>query len=159
MEATLIEAEQRLTREEKPTSVCFVCTGNTCRSPMAEAVLKHLGGDNFKVCSAGVSAVTGDPITANAVKALQRAGIESTPENDYASHTATMINEDIMRDCDRIIAISGSHMMALIYAYPHHASKIEAMPRDIPDPFMYGEEVYCRCLEMITECIKEMFFL
>ena len=47
----------------------------------------------------------------------------------------------------------------LIYNFPDHSDKIGSMTEDIPDPFMYGEEVYMLCLEKITRCIKEMFAL
>lgn len=141
----------------RPITVCFVCTGNTCRSPMAAAVLNHLGGGAYKALSAGVSAVTGDVISKNSVLALKNAGIPSTPENDYEHHRAVQVSEELLERCDRVVAISKSHMMALIYAYPHMAERITVMPKDVPDPFMYGEAVYAACLESITEGIKETF--
>ena len=141
----------------EPLKICFVCTGNTCRSPMAAAVLNHLGKGGYRACSAGISAVTGDFISANAVKALKEAGIDSTPENDYEKHRAIQINEELMERCDKIVAISQRHMMALIYAFPHMADKITVMSRDISDPFMGSEQVYKDCLAQITDCIRESF--
>jgi len=142
---------------DRPLSVCFVCTGNTCRSPMAEAVLKHLGKGAYRVCSAGISAFAGDVITPNAVVALKNAGIPCTCENDYENHTASLIDELTVKQCDKIVAISGSHMMALICAFPQYAEKITVMPEDIPDPFMRGQETYDLCLEKITDCVRRMF--
>ena len=153
------ELQSLLNGREKRISVCFVCTGNTCRSPMAEAMLKHLGGGAYKVCSAGVSAVTGDKITVNAVKALKKAGIPSTPENNYEAHEARMIDAAIMDENDMIVAITENHMLNLLLSFPEYADKISVMPKDIPDPFMFGEAVYDRCLEEITACIKEKFGL
>ena len=163
MHKTELTAELPLPKKdvltEETSSVCFVCTGNTCRSPMAEAVLKHLCKGAYKVCSAGISPSEGDSISENAVKALKKAGIECTPDNDYEHHRATAVTEETVRSCDKIVAISGRHMMALIYAFPQYAEKITVMPTDIPDPFMQGEEVYERCLEAITDCIRRMFAL
>ena len=144
---------------QTPITVTFVCTGNTCRSPMAAAVLNHLGKGRYKALSAGISAVTGEPISENSVLALEKAGITCTPENDYARHRALQICEEIVERSDKVVAISKSHMMALICAFPQYADKITVMPRDIPDPFMQGAAVYEKCLESITECIKESFLL
>ena len=48
-------------------------------------------------------------------------------------------------------------MINLLCSYPHLADKITVMPRDIPDPFMHGEQTYVKCLEAIISCLKEMF--
>ena len=144
---------------QTPITGTFVCTGNTCRSPMAAAVLNHLGKGRYKALSAGISAVTGEPISENSVLALEKARIPCTPENDYARHRALQICEEIVERSDKVVAISKSHMMALICAFPQYADKITVMPRDIPDPFMQGAAVYEKCLESITECIKESFLL
>ena len=146
-------------KTEKPITVCFVCTGNTCRSPMAAAVLNHLGKGKYRAFSAGLSVSAGDRIAENSVKALEKAGIPSTLENPYKEHYAVQITPQIMESCDRVIGISASHTLNLIYNFPDHSDKIGSMTEDIPDPFMYGEEVYQLCLEKITRCIKEMFAL
>lgn len=143
-----------------PIKVCFVCTGNTCRSPMAAAVLNELGKGGYLAMSAGLMPNVGEPISVNAQKALERAGILSTPDNDYASHRARAIDELMIEGCDRIIAISKSHFISLLMCTdPKHAEKIECMPRDIPDPYMGSEAEYEKCLESITEGIKELFAL
>jgi protein-tyrosine phosphatase len=147
---------------KRPKTVCFVCTGNTCRSPMAEAMLNHLAAKKnvpIRAFSAGISAVNGDPISSGAVRALKKAGVLNTPENDYESHTAKMISEDALKAADEVVAISESHMMALIYTYPQYADKITVMPVNIPDPFMYGDAVYEKCLATVTECIERMYLL
>lgn len=145
---------------EVPIRVCFVCTGNTCRSPMAAAVLNALGKGRYVAMSAGLAPNVGEPIAVNAVKALERAGIPSTEENDYASHRAIRIDDMMIKSCDRIVALSGSHFMSLIMCTePRDAEKIERMPNDIPDPYMGSEETYDKCLAAITAGIKELFAL
>ena len=155
---SLLEKKE-LSDDLRPDTVCFVCTGNTCRSPMAAAMLNYLGKGSYRAVSAGVSAVVGDAISTNAVLALKKAGVPSTSENNYEAHRAVQISEELIERCDKIVAISKRHMMALIYAYPLYADKITVMPKDISDPFMCGEAVYEKCLAEITECIKEMFAL
>lgn len=142
---------------EVPLRVCFVCTGNTCRSPMAAAALNHLGKGNYTAVSAGISAAEGEGISENAEKALERAGILPVPDNDYHRHRSRRINELICADCDRIVAMTKNHLMQLIYMFPQFASKFTVMPKEISDPFMMGQEEYDRCLRSITEGIKELF--
>ena len=157
--------------EGKPARVCFVCTGNTCRSPMAEAVFNHifrvpeicsacdpgkLLARSVRAESAGLFAL-GDPIAENAVKALEAAGIPSRPDNDYRGHISRSINAEIMEECDAVIGLSGSHAMQLMSFFPQYASKITSMPRSIPDPFGGDLEDYRACLAAITEGIREMF--
>ncbi len=144
---------------DKPVRVCFVCTGNTCRSPMAAAVLNRLGLGAYQADSAGLYANEGEPISQNAVLALEQSGIAATPKNDYKSHTARQADCAFLSSFDKIVAISESHMLSLIMHFPELAERITVMPCDIPDPFMQSKEVYAACLEKITECIKELFAL
>ncbi|MBQ9116092.1 MAG: hypothetical protein IJY04_03625 [Clostridia bacterium] len=142
---------------DEKTLVCFVCTGNTCRSPMAAAVLNHLGRGKYRAISAGTSACDGDGITPNAALALKRAGIPSEKDNDYEHHRASSISYSTVMNCDRVVAMTSRHMVQLLYAFPEFAEKICVMPEEIPDPFMYGEDVYDLCLERITDGIKNLF--
>ena len=142
---------------DAPLRVCFVCSGNTCRSPMAAAALNHLGKGAYKCSSAGLYAVTGDAISQNSVLALKSAGIKNTPENNYESHTARQTSADIFNECDKIVAISRNQIWNLLCSYPEYAEKITVMSKDIPDPFMCGMETYESCLSLIIECLKEMF--
>lgn len=153
------ESELKLSASdsETPQLICFVCTGNTCRSPMAAAVLNYLGKGRYVAVSAGIAAIDGDGISENAVTALQNAGIESTPENDYRSHRARKITRSMIAHCDRVVAISSRHMLCLISAFPEYAGKISVFPHDIPDPFMGDVAEYGKCLEMMVSDIKAMF--
>lgn len=157
---------------ERPTTVCFVCTGNTCRSPMAQAVFNHifrtppvctacdikqvLSAKGLRAISAGLFAA-GDPIAKNAVAALEEAGIPSAPDNDYKNHISRPINPEIMENCDLIIGLTESHALQLMGRFPQYASKITCMPKSIPDPFGGDEEDYRDCLAAITEGIRELF--
>ena len=154
-----VVAEKRpeLVPLDETMTVCFVCTGNTCRSPMAAAVLNYVGGGHYKAFSAGISAAVGEPISENSVLALKEAGIPETEGNAYSKHRAMQICSELVERSDKIVAISKRHAMALLYAFPEYADKITVMPTDISDPFMQSKEVYRICLDEITKGIKELF--
>ena len=145
--------------EHNKTRVCFVCTGNTCRSPMAMAVLNHLGRGAYVATSAGIMADRGAPINAKARTALVNAGIESTPDNDYDSHTATQLNAGIMESCDKIVAVGAGHAMMIIQAFPLYASKVTSFDEPVTDPYGQPQEVYDKCLRDIISNVKRTFAL
>ncbi len=142
---------------DKPLRVLFVCTGNTCRSPMAAAVLNALGGGRYAAESAGLFPHDGAPIACYAVEALAGAGISSTPQNNYAEHKAQPVTEQLIAAADRVIGITESHMLLLARSYPAFAAKITAMKHDITDPFGGTREDYKRCLDDIICCLHQMF--
>lgn len=141
--------------------VCFVCTGNTCRSPMAAALLTHLnkgGGRQINASSAGLSAIDGMPISANAVGALEDAGVRCGADNDYVNHKARTVSVSDIALNDLIIGISSSHAMALMGRFPQFASKMICMDEDISDPFGGDLEDYISCLDKIHASLLRMFF-
>ena len=159
--------------EARPLRVCFVCTGNTCRSPMAAAVANALAAEyknNFpeavreclplpvEAISAGLAACEGEPIAANAVLALEAANIPPVPAHDYHTHTAHMLSPELAAQCDLIVGLSGSHVMGLLMQYPQFAGKITGMPKEISDPWGQGLPVYQACLAEITEGVKALLF-
>jgi protein-tyrosine-phosphatase len=97
----------------RPRTVCFVCTGNTCRSPMAQAVANALAAQALsgfppsirklmkppvEAFSAGLYANDGEPIAQNAVAALENAGVASVATHDYHAHTAHGLTEAEVRN-------------------------------------------------------------
>ncbi len=140
------------------TKVCFVCTGNTCRSPMAAAVYNHLnrGKDRYAV-SMGLYAVDNMPISENAVTALEQSGIISDRDNPYREHKSKRCDHDCLYGCDYIVGISEAHTLELISRFPELASKIYSMPKSVCDPWGGDLSVYKACLGEIEEGIKELF--
>ena len=155
---------------EPPRLVVFVCTGNTCRSPMAAALYNDQSrprevcsacadsadGRNVVALSAGLYANEGDPITPHAAEALREAGVYPTAGNDYTAHRAQNMTAELMERADLVVGISGRHAMELMLRYPEHAEKITAMPMDIADPYGQGAEVYRQCLMQIRYCLQLM---
>lgn len=136
----------------KVLRVLFVCTGNTCRSPMAQTVF------NLKAKELGISAAAfsrglfadGSAISKNAVKALE----ESSYEPD--SHISSTVTYEDMRDGDLIIGISKRHAAQLAAAFPEYKDKIRSFPTDISDPFGGDVEVYKAALSDIIEGMDEI---
>ena len=157
---------------ERPMTVCFVCTGNTCRSPMAAALLndktrippvcsmgdieKLLNTKKIRATSAGLFA-TGAPIAEKAIEALERAGVRSLPDNPYREHVSRTLDIETVEACDLIIGMTGTHVMHLMAAFPAYASKIYGMPEDIPDPYGGDGTTYDACLAAIAQGLDEMF--
>ena len=146
-------------KDASPTRVCFVCTGNTCRSPMAAAVLNYLGKGKYVAESAGIMADKGAPINPKAKEALEKMGIESSCDNDYNQHVARQLDKGIMDTCDIIVGVGAGHAMMIMQSFPLFASKVTCFEKNITDPFSQSQEVYDKCLAEITDCIKSMFIL
>ena len=166
-------AEGVPTAMEAPLTVCFVCTGNTCRSPMAAALLNDrtrippvcsmcdverlVNTKRIRAVSAGLFA-TGAPIAPNAVKALENAGVLPHADNLYTAHRSQGLDPETAEACDKIIGMTGAHALQLMTAFPEYASKITCMPVDIPDPYGGNEAEYDACLAAIRDGLDEMFF-
>ena len=145
--------------QSEPLKVCFVCTGNTCRSPMAMAVLNHLGKGRYIATSAGIMADEGAPINEKAANSLQSVGILPTEANPYDKHKATQLNMGIMESCDKIVAVGAGHAMMIIQPFPLWASKVTSFEHIISDPFGKSQEAYDKCLADIISNVKETFAL
>ncbi|MFC7391866.1 low molecular weight protein arginine phosphatase [Scopulibacillus cellulosilyticus] len=97
-------------------NILFVCTGNTCRSPMAEALLRHKGKDIFRVKSAGVFAGDGSPAHPNAIKVLK-------DRNISFDHRSQSINKTLIDWADMIFTMTGNHKNQLCQQYPESIDK------------------------------------
>lgn len=155
-----LESADNILSMSHTSKICFVCTGNTCRSPMAQALYNHLFKDkNSYAVSYGLYPNVGEPISENSVNALMEYGIKPSRDNQYDKHTARAVSELGLSDCDKIIGMTVAHTLELIGRFPRLAGRIMTMPKSIPDPYGGNAEHYKSCLCEIEKGIKELFKL
>ena len=134
----------------KHQKIVFVCSGNTCRSPMAEAAfrkeLKRRKISWYTVQSAGVNAHEGTPMNAEAQKALTEAKIPFSSTFQSRLLTEKIVEEALAVICmtrDLCDVIPGKNVMSFY----------ELAGREIPDPYGQGIDAYRATLRYIRECI------
>src|SRR3954471_14211879 len=143
-------------------TILFVCTGNICRSPMAEGLFRHAvkGRSDFRVTSAGVGAVDGLPPSEHAVRALKELGI------DIGKQRSHMLTAELVQQADYIFGMTHSHVDAITLLYPQAAEKtfllrefdetLDAYENDISDPIGGSYDVYLNCRDQIEQGIASM---
>ena len=143
-------------------SVLFVCTGNICRSPIAEGLFRRLIGNrkDIEVLSAGVHAVRGQPPSLYAVQVCAE---EGTDISDLRSQplTAALVDR-----ATHIFAMTGGHLETIQTLFPHGAEKSFLLRefeepgttvwRDVPDPIGLGREVYEDCARIISHALPSV---
>lgn len=168
MNATEEVCQKEKNGNETPKRVLFVCTGNTCRSPMAAALCNDAARPR-EVCSAagtepacvrvvassaGLAANEGEPMAPDAVAALEEAGILSLPQNNYKEHRARNLTERVLKEADVVLPMSGAHAMQIFLRFPQYASKVIQLPMDIPDPYGQGIDAYRQCLARLRMALS-----
>jgi len=144
--------------------VMLICTGNICRSAMAQGMLKNIVEDkkiNVQVYSCGIYAEDGDYATYNAIEAAKYHDV------DISNHRATNIKNSQIEEMDIILCATNSHKNMVIAMYPHLVTKIFTMKEyaeidedgknmDIKDPWGYDMETYKNCIEEINMCLEKI---
>jgi protein-tyrosine phosphatase len=145
--------------------IVFVCTGNTCRSPLAEGLCKKLLADRlacrpedlpargFLVRSAGLAAIMGGPAAPEAIEAARELGA------DLSHHTSRPLTPELAAQADFLIAMTQSHVRALSGQYP----QLGVRPRllrpdggDVPDPIGADQETYRACAQQILAYVEKL---
>ena len=139
--------------------ILFVSTGNTCRSPMAEALFLHRQGDmGWKARSAGVFAEMGAPASPNAVDALAEIDL------DISRHRSQPVTHVLVKEADMIVTMSAGHAQHLCDRFPEVGNKVflinafgtSKVPADVSDPFGGSLNTYKRTRDEIDRALSDL---
>jgi protein-tyrosine-phosphatase len=156
---------------KKKKTVLIICTGNSCRSVMAEGFLKkylrELGKDDIDVVSAGIHAIDGLHPTKETIEVMSREGV------DVSGFRSKAVTEELIKNADHILVMAGHHMDDIIRRVPQAASKVHIVKQfgvqkddcacedlDIPDPIGADAAFYKEVMSVIKremERIAEIF--
>jgi protein-tyrosine phosphatase len=143
--------------------IVFVCTGNTCRSPMAELLMRsslakllnckldELESRGVVVISAGIAAAPGCPPSSEAVQVMREYGL------DLAPHEAQPLTEQLVRHADLILTMTQSHLQSIVERWPQAAERTRMLlPEgcDVSDPIGQTVGAYRHCAEQISASVK-----
>ncbi len=146
-------------------NILFVCTGNSCRSVMAERFFKHLVADRaneFLVGSAGVGAVDGYPASLETLRVMQEQGI------DVSNHRSRKITSAMVRTADKIFVMEAMHKEVILRSWPEAAEKVHLLTEystdefqktleiDIPDPIRMPDNFYNNVFQVIRDCVTRI---
>lgn len=131
--------------------IAFVCTGNTCRSPMAEAIFNKLAEEkelDVRAESFGIATDSGLSISQNSKDVCDEIGI------DLSNAKSTAINDADLNKFEKFYCMSQSHILILKEYYNIPAEKLSVM--GVADPYGGDIAVYRNCREQIYNSIKEI---
>jgi RpiB/LacA/LacB family sugar-phosphate isomerase len=146
-------------------NVLFVCTGNVCRSPMAQGLFANLvrGRRDIEVTSAGIGAVGGQPPSAHSVEVMNELGI------DIRNIRSKPLMVELVRKADFIFVMTYGHLDSMLLLFPSAAEKtfllrefetdLPVMEREVPDPIGQSRDMYRECRDQIRSALPRLLDL
>ena len=135
--------------------ILVVCVGNICRSPMAEAVLRHAlrGKQGITVESAGLGALVGSRASRHSIELMAERNL------DISAHKARQLTPEMVHNSDLVLVMERDHKRVISEYDPAARGKVfrycEWQGEDIPDPVGQPRSVYEEVLEMIDRGTKD----
>lgn len=147
----------------RQVNILFVCTGNSCRSPMAEGFCQRelaeklgcsvdqLAEKGYKIISAGILAGCGAPATPEAVQACQEASV------DISGHRTQLTTAELVYEADYIFAMDASHLHAVNNLAPYRSAQTVLLSKEgnIADPIGMPIGTYRKCARLIARSVQE----
>jgi glycine hydroxymethyltransferase len=143
-------------------TILFICTGNICRSPMAEGLFRHAvaGRGEYRVLSAGLGAVDGQPPSTHSVTVMRELGI------DISRQRSRMLTAELVQQADYIFGMTHSHVDTVQLLYPKASEKtflvrefddtLDPYEKDISDPIGGSVTIYRACRDQIEQGIASL---
>lgn len=141
----------------------FVCTGNTCRSPMAEGIFRKLAADRLGcnqeeladrgvlAVSAGLAAQRGSPASPESVEAVRGMGV------DLVSHSSQPLTSELLDQSDYVFTMTQGHLDSILIARPDAGERVRMLSQenqDVPDPIGGTQDDYQHCFQEIKRQVQ-----
>ncbi len=145
--------------------ILFVCTGNSCRSVMAEGLFRKLANakaGEYTAASAGIGATDGFPATQETVRAMKAEGV------DMSGHQSRRLTAEMIRSAHKILAMEMMHKQWILDLVPEARDKVQLLAEysskeqhrlsdiNIPDPIRMSESFYKNVLTVIRDCVANL---